>query len=106
MLGVGFLGKISVCFFYLSQYGPFVLCCGKVVQLVYRFFFRKDGSLGSYRFDMDMICSGSSYIPILDDTILLSIVFRQNFWHFLIVITFGRSPTSFGKNIQRSATDI
>ena len=67
VLGVGFLVRLGLCLSYLSQCGPFILCCGVAVQVV--LWFLSEG-IAPY-VAVDVLCpweemsSGSSYATIL-----------------------------------------
>lgn len=48
--GVGFLARFGLYLFYLSQCGPFLLCCGGAVQLAFKVPCRGKFSICSCRF--------------------------------------------------------
>lgn len=66
--------RLCLCLPYLSQYGLFILCCGEVVHLVFRYFLEENNPFAT----VNLVClceekrSESSYTAILQKSLTLS----------------------------------
>lgn len=87
---VGFLASLGLYLFYLSQCGPFLLCCGGAVQLAFKVLCRGKfsrcscrflvfGGIGEFRILLCLSLEPSSIFALLGSAFVLDYLFEYSY---------------------------